>query len=80
MVQDMYDDGQLQEIDDYCMADVLDTYFVFLRTRVLVGELDLDEEQGIIAETKTWLELQASERPAYAHYLEHWGDWQPPGR
>ena len=35
MVQDMYDAGRLAEINDYCRCDVLDTYFVFLRTRVL---------------------------------------------
>ncbi|HEY6565270.1 MAG TPA: 3'-5' exonuclease, partial [Pirellulaceae bacterium] len=34
MVQDMYDAGRLQEITDYCRCDVLDTYFVFLRTQV----------------------------------------------
>ena len=45
MVQDMYDAGRLAEINDYCRCDVLDTYFVFLRTRVLVGQLSLDAEQ-----------------------------------
>ena len=40
MVQDMYDAGRLAEINDYCRCDVLDTYFVFLRTRVLLGQLD----------------------------------------
>src|SRR5271170_6009595 len=39
MVQDMFEAGQLQEINDYCRCDLLDTYFVFLRTRVLFGEL-----------------------------------------
>ncbi len=75
MVQDMFDEGRMQEINDYCLCDVLDTYFVFLRTRVLVGELDLDEEQGIIAETKTWLTKRADEVKAYGLYLERWGDW-----
>ena len=37
MVQDMYEAGKLAEINDYCRCDVLDTYFVFLRSRVLVG-------------------------------------------
>lgn len=75
MVQDMYDDGRLAEINDYCLCDVLDTYFVFLRTRVLVGELDLDEEQGIIAEAKTWLTKRVDDVPAFQLYLERWGDW-----
>ena len=55
MVQDLYDAGELAEINDYCRCDVLDTYFVFLRTRVLAGRLTLDREQEIIAETKEWL-------------------------
>ena len=42
MVQDLFDAGRLAEINDYCRCDVLDTYFVFLRTRVLFGEISLD--------------------------------------
>ena len=38
--------GKLAEINNYCRCDVLDTYFVFLRTRVLVGQLTLDVGDG----------------------------------
>lgn len=78
MVQDMHDAGRLAEINDYCRCDVLDTYFVFLRTRVLAGQLSLDAEQRLIAETKQWLESKADESAAYRGYLEHWGDWPNP--
>ena len=78
MVQDMYDAGELAEINDYCRCDVLDTYFVFLRTRVLVGQLSLDAEQAIVAEVKSWLEQKAAQVPAYQHYLDRWGDWPNP--
>jgi len=78
MVQDMYDAGRLAEINDYCRCDVLDTYFVFLRTRVMVGQLALDEEQAIVAQTRQWLEKAAQEIDAYRVYLEHWGDWPNP--
>lgn len=78
MVQDMYDAGRLAEINDYCRCDVLDTYFVFLRTRVLCGELALDAEQEIIAQTKRWLENRAEGSAAYRAYLDHWGDWPNP--
>ena len=78
MVQDMYDAGSLAEINDYCRCDVLDTYFVFLRTRVLTGQLPLETEQRIIAQTKTWLHQKAEETSAYRIYLEHWGDWANP--
>lgn len=77
-VQDMYDAGQVQEINDYCRCDVLDTYFVFLRTRVLLGKLTIDDEQKLVDEAKAWLEARAESVPAYAHYLSHWGEWSPP--
>jgi len=80
MVQDLYWAGELQKINDYCRCDVLDTYFVFLRTRVLVGELTLEEEQKIVQEAKAFLESQAAHVPAYRTYLAHWGDWQNPWR
>ncbi len=78
MVQDLYDAGRLAEINDYCRCDVLDTYFVFLRSRVLMGQLPLESEQQIIAQTKAWLEQKAEEISAYRIYLEHWGDWVNP--
>jgi len=78
MVQDMYQAGRLAEINDYCRCDVLDTYFVFLRTRVLVGQLSLDTEQKIVAETRQWLDQRAPQVSAYRIYLDHWGDWPNP--
>ena len=78
MVQDLYDEGRLTEINDYCRCDALDTYFVFLRTRVLLGDLTLDEEQGVIAETKEWLTKESDQCEAYRLYLERWGDWSDP--
>ena len=78
MVQDLYDAGRLADIHSYCRCDVLDTYFVFLRSRVLFGQLTLEAEQQIIAETKAWLEQKADQMPAYQMYLDHWGDWPNP--
>ncbi len=80
MVQDMYEDGRLAEINGYCRCDVLDTYFVFLRIQVLLGRLPLDAEQKLIAETKRWIEERAEQVDAYRLYLEHWGDWPNPWR
>jgi 3'-5' exonuclease len=57
---------------------VLDTYFVFLRSRVLFGEITLDHEQGLIAEIKTWLTKRAPQSQAFATYLARWGDWSNP--
>lgn len=78
MVQDLYQEERLAEINDYCRCDVLDTYFVFLRSSVLLGQLTLDREQELIAETKQWLTERAEEVAAYRTYLDHWGDWENP--
>ena len=78
MVQDLYNDGKLTEINDYCRCDALDTYFVFLRTRVLVGELSLADEQKIIAAAHEWLQSKAPTVRGFQLYLERWGDWQNP--
>ena len=71
-VQDLYFEGHADRINDYCRCDVLDTYFVFLRTRVLTGRLSLMDEQTLVAETREMLKSQADDHPAYQHYLEYW--------
>jgi predicted PolB exonuclease-like 3'-5' exonuclease len=78
-VQDMYYAGQVGPINDYCRCDVLDTYFVFLRSRVLLGKLTLEAEYKLVQSAKEFLEREAANVPAYAEYLSHWGDWKPPG-
>lgn len=77
-VQDMHLAGKDAEINDYCRCDVLDTYFVFLRSRVLLGKLKLEEEHQLVEEAKAFLESRAAQLPVYRQYLEHWGDWRPP--
>ena len=71
-VQDMYDAGGVQEINDYCVCDVLDTYFVFLRSRVLTGHLSLEQEQQRVAQAKELLEKN-QDRAAFAHVQEIMG-------
>lgn len=78
MVQDMFQQGRLAEINDYCRCDVLDTYFVFLRSRVLVGELTLEREHDLVDQAQQWLTQQTDRVPAYAEYLSMWGDWVNP--
>lgn len=78
MVQDLYDAGGLAAINDYCRCDVLDTYFVLLRTLVLFGTLTLQREQEIVADTKQWLSDRAADVPVYQTYLQRWGDWTNP--
>jgi len=77
MVQDLYEQGELARINHYCRCDVLDTFFVFLRVAVLTGQLKLEQEQLLVAETKHWIE-QRRDIPAYQSYLDNWGDWHSP--
>lgn len=77
-VQGLYEAGEVGAINDYCRCDVIDTYFVFLRTRLLLGKLTIEEEHELVADAKVWLEQQSESIPAYKKYLSHWGDWVQP--
>lgn len=74
-VDELYAQGELRRINDYCLHDVLDTYFVFLRTRVLGGEISIEEEQEIVAESKDWLARASETIPALEKYVESFGTW-----
>jgi 3'-5' exonuclease len=78
MVQDLFERGQLAEINDYCRCDVLDTYFVFLRACVVLGRIELDREQQLVVAARAWLEERSASVTAYRNYLERWGDWPNP--
>jgi 3'-5' exonuclease len=77
-VQDLYDAGRIADINDYCRCDVLDTYFIFLRSCVLTGRLTLDDEAKLVDKTRSWLEEQAPKVPAWKNYLKTWGEWDNP--
>ncbi len=76
-VYGLFQAGRLQEINEYCMFDTLDTYFVFLRTRVLCGDLILDQEQQLVREAKQFLIDKQAQLTGLEKYLANWGDWQP---
>jgi hypothetical protein len=57
---------------------VLDTYFVFLRSAVIQGQITLERETELVELTRVWLEQQIEERPVYGNYLAQWGKWDNP--
>jgi 3'-5' exonuclease len=73
----MYRAGRLQDVNDYCMCDTLDTYFVFLRTRVVRGDISLAQEQDLVVRARAWLESKSEELPALRQYLANWSEWEP---
>jgi predicted PolB exonuclease-like 3'-5' exonuclease len=77
-VQNEFDEGNTVAISDYCRCDVLDTYFVFLRTQVLLGAISIQQEREIIERAKDWIKKRTRESAAYRDYLESWRDWSNP--
>jgi 3'-5' exonuclease len=78
MVQDLFEQGRMAEINDYCRCDVLDTYFVFLRVGVLLGRMSLDDEQQRVSEAKEWISGNSEKVVGCRNYLQRWGDWANP--
>ena len=76
-VYQMLLDGKLRQINDYCTFDTLDTYFVFLRSRILVGSVTLEKEHQLVMKAKEFVRGQVDQFPALQEYLDNWGDWNP---
>ncbi len=80
MVQELWEKGELQRIDDYCMCDALDTYFVFLRTRVLAGQIAIERERELVERARGWIEKAASDgNLALVEYLNRFEFWRVVG-
>lgn len=47
-VADLYDKGEIGKIRDYCLRDVVDTFAVYLRHLVMVGQITKEEEARAI--------------------------------
>lgn len=77
-VQQQHDEGNKLAISDYCRCDVLDTYFIFLRSQVLMGNLKLEQELDLVAQSKQWIEERADNCQAYQAYLDCWSEWKNP--
>ncbi|VTR90920.1 polysaccharide biosynthesis protein : Uncharacterized protein OS=Planctomyces maris DSM 8797 GN=PM8797T_07794 PE=4 SV=1: DNA_pol_B_exo2 [Gemmata massiliana] len=67
--------GSIQEINDRCLCDTLDTYFVFLRTRVLTGDLSSEQETELVVNAKSLLREKAAESTVLGRYLDNWTEF-----
>jgi predicted PolB exonuclease-like 3'-5' exonuclease len=72
-VYGLFREGRLQDINDYCMFDTLDTYFVFLRTRVMTGDLAPEQELEAVQKAREFLQTKMADLPALGPYLQNWG-------
>lgn len=64
----------LAEINDRCLCDALDTYFVFLRTRVMTGDITGDQEAALVASAQSLLRAKVTEAPVLGRYLAAWAE------
>ncbi|MDO5554421.1 MAG: 3'-5' exonuclease [Planctomycetia bacterium] len=74
MVQDLFLAGQLRQIHEYCRFDVLDTYFVFLRTMLICGKISAAREAELVDETHAWMIERCDEDPSWEPYLTAWDE------
>jgi 3'-5' exonuclease len=73
MVADMVAQGRLAEVRDYCETDVLNTYLVYLRYRLLTGHLTRTSHDEAIAQVITYIEAEAPARKHLGEFMEAWG-------
>lgn len=69
-VEEMAAAGEQFEIDDYCMSDVIDTYFIFLRVQVMQGRIPLTRETELVDAAKDYLISFSKETGYIKAYLE----------
>jgi hypothetical protein len=78
MVQELWEAGETLRIDDYCLCDVLDTYFVHLRTALLRGLVRPQDEKERVDAAHALIESHREEHPGLGEYLGKFGYWSAP--
>ncbi|MCE3232449.1 MAG: uncharacterized protein K0R98_706 [Rickettsiaceae bacterium] len=73
-VSQMYDEGKIKEIRDYCETDVLNTYLVYLRYMQHRGEITKDSYNRSIAEVLSMLDNEKESRPHLEEFFMAWDD------
>ncbi len=74
MVTQMYDDGKIKEIRDYCETDVLNTYLVYLRYMNHCGTLSRIHYNQAISDVVSFLENESASKPHLEEFLHAWSD------
>jgi len=69
-VWDAWSNGRAAEVRAYCETDVVNTWLVYCRFRLIRGELDQTDYQAEVDLVRST--LQASAEPHWAEYLAAW--------
>jgi len=73
-VSEMFDDGKIKEIRDYCETDVLNTYLVYLRYMLHRGDLTMENYNKAIGDILSLIHTEKKERPHLGEFFEAWED------
>lgn len=73
-VSDMFDEGRVKEIRDYCETDVLNTYLVYLRHMHHRGETSTANYNDSIGEVLSMIDNEKEKRPHLGEFFEAWHD------
>ena len=69
-VWDVFREGAIGAIRDYCETDVLNTYLVYLRFELIRGRLTADDYSAACREVRT--ELEQADKPHLNEFLQNW--------
>lgn len=71
-VMEMFDQGRLQEIRDYCETDVLNTYLLYLIYQHHSGSMSRDSFAKCKKDLREFLEKKSVEKVNFAEFLREW--------
>jgi 3'-5' exonuclease len=71
-VMELYDQGKLREIRDYCETDAANTYLVYLRFMQHKGRMTTADYNFAVASLVNYLESETAERPHLGAFLTAW--------
>ena len=77
MVEELYRRGEMAQIEDYCLGDALDTYFIFLRWMVVRGRISLQQEAKIKENAISKIKDYATKSGFLKTYLDAIKEWKP---
>ena len=69
-VMQMFDDGKLQEIRDYCETDVINTYLLYLTYQYHNGSISKNSFVKCQESLREFLEKNSKTKPHFSEFLK----------
>lgn len=77
MIEGLYQRRDLFRIEDYCLGDAFDTYYVFLRWMVVRGKISLEDEQGLVKKSLQMMQEFSDKTGYLKKYQQNIKEWKP---